>query len=311
MELVRDVVLELFTFAASAVRGWFTSAPAPAQLIAPPSRIALPGARGASVAEPVTADDVRLQPPTFKTVADVIEQRDVAVSVIPEVTAIPTHTEQDEHSGARQIVAAEDAALYTGPTREFDAVLTHVPYGATVTVREERSAWSRVTFGGTTGWIERSALSGNFASVRPYFVIKEYCAPESETTRRARAIIGDEFNARLATLPLHPEEYVYYQLLARGLDLPETNVRPRRAGHWQKLFAGARGVHIGVRPKTGAVMEYIDADGTGHLAYVEAVFPDGSVSLSEVGDPDLGYYNERVLGTEVWQALAPVYIQFS
>mgnify|MGYP000400181490 CR=1 FL=1 len=58
-------------------------------------------------------------------------------------------------------------------------------------------------------------------------------------------------------------------------------------------------------------MEYVSDEDIGHLAYVEAVFPDESISCSEIGEPERGYYNERTLGKEVWQHLKPVFIQFT
>jgi surface antigen len=69
------------------------------------------------------------------------------------------------------------------------------------------------------------------------------------------------------------------------------------------------GVSIGVVPKVGSVIEYTFPDEIGHLAYVEAVFPDESIVLSEANYPDRGIYNERTLGKEEWTALNPVFIQ--
>jgi hypothetical protein len=124
-------------------------------------------------------------------------------------------------------------------------------------------------------------------------------------------MIADVFCSGEAGLPLHPEEYIYYKLFSRGIILPYTEVRPRLAGTWQKIFKGVSGAHISIKPKTGSVIEYVDSDDKGQLSYVEAVFPDESISLSEIGVTDMGYYNERMLSKEVWQELKPVFIQFS
>jgi surface antigen len=74
---------------------------------------------------------------------------------------------------------------------------------------------------------------------------------------------------------------------------------------------GTPGIHIGIMPKTGSIMEYMLQNDIGHLAYVEAVFPDERITLSEVNNPDHGIYNERTLTKEEWQALNPVFIQVS
>ena len=124
-------------------------------------------------------------------------------------------------------------------------------------------------------------------------------------------MIADVFSGGEAGLPLHSEEYIYYKLFSRGIVLPDVEDRPRVAGSWQKLFKGVSGTHISVRPKTGSIMEYVTEEDEGHVAYVEAVFPDESISLSEVGIPTNGYYNERMLSKEVWQELKPVFLQFS
>jgi surface antigen len=55
-------------------------------------------------------------------------------------------------------------------------------------------------------------------------------------------------------------------------------------------------------------MEYVDENEIGHLAYIEAVFPDDTVALSEVNYPDSGTYNERELSKLEWKELRPVFI---
>jgi surface antigen len=49
----------------------------------------------------------------------------------------------------------------------------------------------------------------------------------------------------------------------------------------------------------------------GYLAYVEAVFPDDVITISEANFPDAGIYNERSLTKEEWKDLRPIFIQFS
>jgi surface antigen len=56
-------------------------------------------------------------------------------------------------------------------------------------------------------------------------------------------------------------------------------------------------------------MEYMVTEDSGHLAYVESVFPDETLKLSEVGYPDSGIYNERVLTREEWKELKSIFIQ--
>ena len=65
---------------------------------------------------------------------------------------------------------------------------------------------------------------------------------------------------------------------------------------------------MGVTPKTESVMEYI-VDDIGHLAFVEAVFPDGSMKITEIGKFDDNAYTEGILASDQWKELRPVFIE--
>jgi surface antigen len=54
-----------------------------------------------------------------------------------------------------------------------------------------------------------------------------------------------------------------------------------------------------------------DMSPKGHVSYVEAVFPDKSIQVSEANWPEDGIYNERVMVEEEWRALAPHFIVVS
>lgn len=56
-------------------------------------------------------------------------------------------------------------------------------------------------------------------------------------------------------------------------------------------------------------MEYLTEDDTGHVAYVESVFPDGTITISEIGPWKDGVYGERSLAQEMWRELKPVFIE--
>ncbi len=244
----------------------------------------------------------------FKTLKSVVENR-VAPIVdkknIPLALTVEKNLEPNEAA-----VIKNDAPLYIRNTKEFDSVIKVLPYGALVTIVREEGLWANITYHNIPGWLLRDNITTRVSQTRPYFVIKEYCGPDSENTKRLRLMINDVFFGEEAGLPLHPEEYIYYKLFTRGIVLPKVDDRPRTAGLWQKIFKGVSGAHLSVRPKTGSVMEYISEE-EGYVAYVEAVFPDESISLSEIGVPEPGYYNERMLSKEVWQELKPIFIQFS
>ncbi len=309
MNTLQAVVTELGQFAIASIRDHFTQ-PRSSSLIAPPISKVLPQRNQVLIEDASPRTDEPEGVSSFQSLKTVLAERTPEVVVTqPASVSVPSgaHT----ITGQPMTIAADDVLLYEHPTKEFDAVLMTLPYGASVRLEHEQGSWAKVSYTSTAGWVERDQLATNQAQVRPYFVIKEYCGPDSETTKRLRRMIGDEFHAGQAGLPLQAEEYAYYKLFTRGLFLPTVAERPRQAGRWQKLFAGTPGVHVSVRPKTGSVMEFVTAGDEGRLAYVEAVFPDESISLSEVGEPVVGYYNERTLSKEVWQAHKPVFIQFS
>lgn len=325
MQILRAVVIDLSEFAISSVREWWVSDAATSLLIPPhPARThtlmtpQLPKTGAITVSAEVVdtrtteivsahsaakeVDDEPVEEPaSFRSIKEVVIERTApAATENPEV--IPS---------ARLVVAVDQLPMYTRPTREFDTVLHTLPYGVTVTPTRSQGVWTEVRYLEWVGWVHREALVTEVAQVRPYFILKEYCPADAENTVRLRQLIDDVFSGARTEVPLQAEEYAYYRLFTRGVVPPEVQERPRRAGNWQRIYKGRPGVHVGVRPKTGSIMEYVDSDDIGRLAYVEAVFPDESISLAEVGYPHAGYYNERVLQQAEWHVLQPVFIQFS
>jgi surface antigen len=77
-------------------------------------------------------------------------------------------------------------------------------------------------------------------------------------------------------------------------------------------------VVIGTTPQARGIMEWLfpekegfeNSGQKGHIAFVEAVFPDGSVRLSEANWPCDGIYNERIMVEAEWKELNPTFISF-
>lgn len=246
-------------------------------------------------------EEVEVEPvQTFRTIRD----------ILPNFEA-PVEANEPAIIRRNMVVGRAHEPLYVRPVREYDGVLAKLPYGATVSTGAVVQQWVDVVYKEMSGFVHRDALYESVSQTRPYFVVKEFAGPTSTNTLRLRSIIDDEFAAAVLELPLQAEEYVYYRLLTVGVVPPVITTRPRIAGTWQRIYRGLKGVRIGVRPKTNAVMEYIDANDVGHLAYVEAVFPDESITVSEIGSPEPGYYNERTLDKASWQELQAIFIQFS
>ena len=158
------------------------------------------------------------------------------------------------------------------------------------------------------GWVLRDDMIDRAKEVYPEFIFHEENLASHTNTIRIRTILHDIFSAGNSELPLQDGEYILYRLWRRGVSIRWTDARPRIPGLWHKILKGVECVHIGITPKVGSIMEYMLHDDIGHLAYVDAVFPDDTIGVSEVNYPDSGMYNERTLTKEEWKELKPVFI---
>ncbi len=252
----------------------------------------------ASVAS-VSQEEVSLQeeePQSFKAVSSLIEKRAVTATDLTKTIAY---------------IGSTRVPLFSAPTKEFDTVVTTLSYGTMVMVLEEKGRFSRVAFDGTEGWVLRDDLSDRAAYVYPEFVIGEENEVDDPNTLRLRACIKDEFNGIESEVALQAGEYILYKLMRKGKTIVWPHIRPRTPGRWHVILRGLPGIRISITPRSGTIMECIFPNDIGHLTYVEAVFPDGRITISEVNYPDRGIYSERTLTKEEWQALNPVFIEIS
>ncbi len=236
-----------------------------------------------------------IPPATFRSLDNVMQERVVSPATPARHTVM--------------YVGSTRAPLYQNPTEEFDGALRLITYGQLVMVLEERGRWSRVAALEHEGWMLRDDLMDRAAFVYPEFIIGEKNESDDVNTIRVRAFIDDEFGGERVECSLQAGEYVLYRLLRKGISIPWPTIRPRLPGRWHTILKGVPGIHIGITPKTGAVMEYVSGEEIGHVAYIEAVFPDETISISETNFPDNGVYNERMLTRAEWLELRPVFIQ--
>ncbi len=85
--------------------------------------------------------------------------------------------------------------------------------------------------------------------------------------------------------------YVAYKRAATGHPIP-SNLG--NASTW-KILAQRAGLPTGPTPQVGAVAWSVPHDYFGHVAYVEAVFPDGSFKVSEMNTVGWGVTSTRVI----------------
>ena len=293
MNLLLAVVADLGSFALGAVKGFFLISPK----IETPGRV-LHG-QGAYTALPAS---------TLSGGDRTLAQR---ISYVPAVET-PRNLQKSTVMYTSSIVTP----LRSAPGALGDTVYSMLPYGTMVMVLEVQDMWAQVASGPYTGWVYVDDLEDRAAHVYPGFHIGEINDAEDPATIRVRALINDEFGAGELGLPLQTEEYVAYRLLRKGVKIAWPQVRPRTPGTWGAILHKTVGVMQEQRPQAGTVMEYFlqdegETERRGYLAYVEAVFPDDSLQISEVGWPQQGMYNERVLVADEWRNLAPTFLSFS
>lgn len=210
-------------------------------------------------------------------------------------------------SGALYFIGHREVFLHTDPVVAFDVVLCSIPYGEQVRLQKLGGRWAYVQWKSQEGWVFKDALRDQAKDIFPTFVEGVLYDAVHEETRKLRLCIDDAFFGGAASLLITDAEYVTYKLYKKNLFLPWGEERPRTPGTWQKKLRGRPGVFIGIAPKTNAVMEYI-VDDIGYVAFVEAVFPDESISMSGFSLSQEGYYSEAILSLEQWRELRPVYI---
>jgi hypothetical protein len=255
-----------------------------------PPPIHTEGVHETSLAEPLPHE---VGPPTMRAISTVMAERVADVSLSHSVGYI----------------ASAETPLFGAPTKDFDTVIMKLGYGTMVMILEEKGRFSRIAQNGMTGWVLRDDLVDRAAHVYPDFREGGENHADDPNTLRTRACIKDVFHGGEAEVVLQSGEYVLYRLIRKGLTINWPPTRPRVPGRWHTILRGTPGIYIGIAPKTGGIMEYTLENDVGHLVYVEAVFPDERITISEVNNPDNGIYHERTLTKEEWQLLNPVFIQ--
>lgn len=242
-------------------------------------------------------DSVRAETNTFRKVQEILHEGTM------------TNAESIIHTHNTIMYAGTvSVPLFKNPTIEFDTQIGTIPYGDLVMMREPQGRFYRALWNGIEGWVLKDDLVDRAVRVHPQFQIGEENSVDHPNTVHVRAIIQDTFGLSRSEFPLQAGEYVLYRLWKKGIRIAWPEIRPRVPGLWHSILKGVPGVHIGITPKAGAIMEYMLDGDVGHLAFVEAVFPNETIALSEANFPDSGTYNERELPREDWKELRPVFI---
>jgi hypothetical protein len=249
-------------------------------------------------------------------VSEVTRDTFVATPLLPGPTSqrlLISPTPAHVFSGKHTVMYAQAHAtpLYRDPTIGFDSCITHIPYGDLVLVMEPHGRFCRVIWETYDGWVLKEHLADRAGHVYPEFTAGLENPVDHPNTARVRALIDDAFSLQYSEFPLQAGEYVLYRLMRRGLRIAWPETRPRTPGSWHTILRGLPGVHMSVLPKQGTIFEYVEEHDLGHVAYVEAVFPDGVITISETNYPHGGMYSERSLTKDTWRSMRPVFIEIT
>jgi len=175
--------------------------------------------------------------------------------------------------------------------------------------------WVKVKLGNEEGWVHGDYLTETnpggekIASDLPNFVTGQTNLADNPNTIKLRKIINDEFGGGRDRDYLNCTEYTQYRVKTKlGTDIKWPVKSGRNGGKWWKIFQDAGLYKIFTEPKPNCAMCFtagisIDPkiNEIGHIAFVEAVFADGSVKVSEANWPRDGIYNERQISKSDWQ----------
>jgi len=243
-------------------------------------------------------------------VAYALPEAPVAEAVVPHahlesvIAAHPSRTTSPKSTV--MYCATALAPLRTEPAVGGDTVIAHIPFGAMIVAVSTEHDWVHIFYKGMEGYVELGDLTDRAAYVYPTLSIGEAYEAHDPHTERLRAVISDEFSYGDGDQPLQAEEYVTYKLLRQSMVIPWPTVRPRTPGTWRTLLKDVPSVTISTNPVARGVVEW-KGDVRGHIAYVEAVFSDGTIQISEANYPDRGIYNERTMVEREWRAYDPVF----
>lgn len=135
-------------------------------------------------------------------------------------------------------------------------------------------------------------------------------AEDNRWTTQTRLMLSGLYTEQQIKRPLQPGEYAMAKLQEKGYHVPKEALT-WLPGQWHMKLKGQAGVHIGVSPKVGAVMEFFDADSNGRLGLVSYVSREESITLESIGMHESGVFETHVIPKASWQALGPVFTSFT
>lgn len=224
-----------------------------------------------------------------------------------------------EFSTKKLFVSSEiGLRMRSTPEIKNDNIIVTIEFGKEVEVKQEQEKWFEVTAGDKTGWVSCYYLTETppikqsaelpkketTQNILPEFKIGVQNLANDQNTIKLRKIIKDEFGRGACGDELQCVEYVQYKVQQMGITINWPSERPRHGGRWAIIFEKSGQYKVLNDPKAGCAMSFtsgIKNSNIGHVAFVEEIYQDDSIKISEANWPPLGKYNERILTKSDWQ----------
>lgn len=170
--------------------------------------------------------------------------------------------------------------------------------------------WLRVTKDGHQGWVHADYVSeeDSDSSRVINFIIGQPNPAAGTNTVNVRQLIKDVMGGGQRGDALQCTEYVSFRVKGIGVDINWPVTSGRNGGKWAAIFQKANLYKVLVLPQVNCAMCFTAGISTdqkindiGHVAFVDQVFGDGSIRISEANWPHDGMYNERIIPKEKWQ----------
>ena len=134
----------------------------------------------------------------------------------------------------------------------------------------------------------------------------------SESTRRLRKFINYEFKflnePNFDKTHLQCTEYAHFRVKQKlGITIQWPSTRPRNGKDWPDRLSQSNFCRVLDDPVQNCTMSFTNGfkapimQQTGHVAFVEEIFPDGRIRISEANWDNKGSYKERELTEYEWR----------
>ena len=288
---------------------------------------------------PDFSEESRLLSPISKPVKDIPDSEDdipvnlpvandsVFRTVADAQSSAPAETEKTETdtspSFSKKLYVNSEIGLRARATPKIAEgnILDILPFGAEIFLSSQDGKWLYVEYGPDKyGWVSSYYVTENnpktesaeeavqdTQNIFPKFMIGAANPANGENTIKVRILIKDEFSGGRDGFCLQCTEYVAYKLQCFGIRIKWPVKSGRDGGRWAEIFKTYDTYPVMEEPKAGSAVVFTsgfktaEANALGHVAFVEKVYKNGVIRISEANWPTPGKYNERILSSAEWR----------